>query len=383
MPDQFPVTLAVGGDMSLAQGVSAGIREHSPGWVFEKIAPALAPADLMTFNWESPILPAGQEPPEKGLVVPADLVAGVLTPLPRLAVTLANNHAFDAGQPGLCATLRKLDELDVAHFGSGETEDAARQLRVVEVNGLSVGFLGRTEDCPQIHDKGPPGPARLRYPEIVHAVRSATRHCDCLVVHLHHGVEFVDWPAPHFVRLCRELADAGASVVAAGHPHVPQGHEQRGDSHIFYSLGNLVFDIAEGGYQHQGSPWTRRSAVALLPLGKRRAGRPTLVPYRIDSPGRPAPLDGADAQTVLDHLASLSADLEDRDTLRDHWHDTALRYLGIYIRWATGTLDENGAATPNTLKFLTRLPLDESRMFVRELFDNADWPGRLHKEPWT
>jgi capsule synthesis protein PGA_cap len=376
------VRLAVGGDVSLAGCVSDGMREHGAGWPFEKIASAWASADLLTFNWEAPVSPAGRNLPEKGLVVPEELVAGVADALPPLAVTLANNHAYDAGVDGVGATVRMLDALGVAHFGGGETEAAGRALRVVEVNGLRVGFLGRTEDCPQLADKGHPGPALMKLPEMMDAVKAATTECDCLVVCLHHGVEFVDWPAPHFMDLCREMIDAGATLVLGGHPHVPQGHEQHGDGHIFYCLGNLVFEINEGGYQHKGSPWTTRSVTALIDIGPDGVGDPEFVPYQIED-GRPVLLEGDGASEVLAHFAAVSADLPDAAAMQQHWRRTALRYLGTYFAWGQGTLDENGHATEETVKFLHRLPRDESRMFVRELFDAPDWFGKLNAPPWT
>ncbi|MFO7899659.1 MAG: CapA family protein [Planctomycetota bacterium] len=378
-----PVRLAIGGDVSLAGRAADEIAARGGAWLLAELAPRLDRADLMTFNWESPVLPAGREPPEKGLVVPEDRVAGVVDPLPPVAVTVANNHVFDAGAEGVAATARTLDELGVAHVGAGATEAEAAALRTVTVRGVRVGFLGRAEDCPQLADVGFPGPAMIAYPRIVEDVRDAAAQCDALVVHLHHGVEFVDWPAPHFVALCRELIDAGAAVVVGGHPHVPQGHESHGAGHVFYCLGNLAFEITDGGYQNAGSPWTTRSAVALVPLDAAGAGEPEFVPYHIEPAGRPAPAIGPEAREILEHLDAVSADLADDDAIQHHWRDTARRYLGIYINWARGTLDENDWATDDTLCFFRRLPMNESRAFVQELFADADWPRRLSRPPWT
>ena len=383
MSDSLPVTLACGGDVSLAKCVTDRVREHGAGWVFELLAPALDPADLMTFNWESPVLPTGEDPPEKGLVVPEELAAGLTESLPPCVVTVANNHMLDAGTAGVGATGRTLDGIGIAHVGAGETEADAERARIVEVDGLRIGFLGRAEDCPQLADRGFPGPAFIKYPQIVDDVRSAAAACDCLVVHLHHGVEFVDWPAPHFVRLCREVIEAGARLVLGGHPHVPQGHERRGPGHIFYCLGNLAFEITKDGYQGKGSRWTSRSALALVPVGRGEVGEPVLVPYRIEESGRPVPLAGAEAAEVLDHVAAVSADLGDEAAMQAHWRDTALRYLGIYLDWARGSCDENGHATEETVRFFSRLPMNESRMFVQELFGDADWPRRINERPWS
>ncbi|MCG3177772.1 MAG: hypothetical protein BIFFINMI_00092 [Phycisphaerae bacterium] len=378
-PDATIVLLAAG-DLSFAGGVADGIAEHGVAWAFEGIVPALQGADIATANFESPVLPSASEPPPKGLVVPERLLAGLADALPSLAVTLANNHAYDAGVEGVLRTRSRLDEMDVAHFGSGRTEAEARAPRFVEVGGLRIGFLGRSEDCPQLHARGFPGPALMRMPDMLDDVRSAADVCDALVVHLHHGVEFVDWPGPHFVALCRAMIEAGATLVIGGHPHVPQGHEVWRHGHVFYCLGNLLF--TPGRYMREGSAWTVRSALARIRVGRRFAGPPEWFPYRIDDAGRPFLLNGAEADAVRGHLADISTELADPDALRQRFRETALRYLGIYLGWAQDVLKAGGPQAVAE-KFLPRLGQDESRQWVRELFAAADWPAQVLRPPWT
>jgi poly-gamma-glutamate capsule biosynthesis protein CapA/YwtB (metallophosphatase superfamily) len=129
--------------------------------------------------------------------------------LPPMAFTLANNHTLDAGRAGVIRTQRKLGEIGITHFGAGRDGMAAREPRYVDVKGLRIGFLGRTEDSPQVHGKGFPGPELMRYPQLLRDVRGAAGRCDALIVHLHQGFEFIDWPGPHMVRLCRELVASG------------------------------------------------------------------------------------------------------------------------------------------------------------------------------
>ncbi|HYL81372.1 MAG TPA: CapA family protein, partial [Candidatus Acidoferrum sp.] len=313
------VVIAAGGDISLAGVVTEGLQRFGAGWVFKRLAPALRAADLFTANLESPLLPNGIEPAARRHAVPGELLDAFFNArLPPMAFTLANNHAFDAGRAGVLRTQRKLGKIGITHFGAGRDGTAAREPRFVDVKGLRIGFLGRTEDSPQVNDKGFPGPGLIRYPQLLRDVRGAAGRCDALIVHLHQGLEFVDWPGPHMVRLCRELVAAGARIVIGNHPHVPQGWEfvfrgprpavaggsaprgrlSSGEAHrtprtpkgiIFYSLGNLVFDVARNPYVRQGSPWTNRSVVAMIPLSRSGIGEPTFIPYRIGRAGRPIP----------------------------------------------------------------------------------------------
>jgi poly-gamma-glutamate capsule biosynthesis protein CapA/YwtB (metallophosphatase superfamily) len=381
------IVMAAGGDISLAGTVTDSLERFDAGWVFERLAPALTSADLFTANLESPILPDGAEPGADALVVPEKLLnASFAARLPRMAVTLANNHAFDAGPDGVACTRRKLGEIGIACFGAGADARTAGRPRFVDVNGLRIGFLGRTEDSPQIHGKRFPGPAVMRYPQLLRDVRDAAARCDALIVHLHQGVEFIDWPGPHMVRLCRELAAAGARVVIGNHPHVPQGWERAGRrrrSVIFYSLGDLVFDVAHTRYLRRGSPWTARSVIAMIPLTRSSAGDPTLVPYWITNAGRPIPLKGHAADEVRRHVAMLSTDLRDPGAMREHWRETAVRCLAIYLRLAGDVL--NGAGTTREVvdHLCGCLALDESRAWIRELVGGGGWLRKLTRPSWT
>jgi poly-gamma-glutamate synthesis protein (capsule biosynthesis protein) len=58
----------------------------------------------------------------------------------------------------------------------------------------------------------------------------------------HSGQEHVHMPGRDDITFARALADQGEYVYYGHHPHVVQGWEQVGEAHIYYSLGNFVFD---------------------------------------------------------------------------------------------------------------------------------------------
>ena len=374
--------LAAGGDVSFGRGVAERMKEYGAGFPFGAVEDLLRKSDLFTANFESPVLPPGREPPEKGLVVSDELMADFATPVPT-AFTIANNHVFDAGEEGVEFTRRRLEALGIAAFGAADDDETARRMRVVEVRGLRVGFIGRAEDCPQLGGRSGPGPALINRRLLLREVSAAgaSGEVDLLVVHLHQGLEFVDWPAPRLVDLARSLVEAGADLVLCHHPHVPQGWERYRDRLIFYSLGNLVFDVADSPYLRKGSPWTNRSFLALVPLAPGAVGEPTLVPYRISELGRPTPLAGVEADHLLEHVARISQALADRGELEKRWHDTCIRYLGINIDWAGASWKED-SAEELLGKFFARLGYDENRGWIRDLFSRFDWPKRLATEPW-
>jgi hypothetical protein len=69
--------------------------------------------------------------------------------------------------------------------------------------------------------------------------------------------------------------------------------------------------------------------------------------------------------------------------MKRHWRDTALRYLGIYPGWFRDSCAEGPRATEETVKSFRRLAMNESRMWVRELFGDAEWVGKILRPPWT
>jgi poly-gamma-glutamate capsule biosynthesis protein CapA/YwtB (metallophosphatase superfamily) len=62
-----------------------------------------------------------------------------------------------------------------------------------------------------------------------------------VIVYSHWGEEYE--PTPERVKqLARSFIDAGADIVIGSHPHIVQEHEEYLGKHIYYSLGNFLFD---------------------------------------------------------------------------------------------------------------------------------------------
>jgi poly-gamma-glutamate capsule biosynthesis protein CapA/YwtB (metallophosphatase superfamily) len=73
------------------------------------------------------------------------------------------------------------------------------------------------------------------------SVRAAREQGYFPIVFAHWGEEYV--PAgERQKRLARAWIDAGAEMVIGAHPHVVQEHEEYAGKHIYYSLGNFIFD---------------------------------------------------------------------------------------------------------------------------------------------
>jgi poly-gamma-glutamate synthesis protein (capsule biosynthesis protein) len=62
-----------------------------------------------------------------------------------------------------------------------------------------------------------------------------------VIVYSHWGDEYID-SSPRLRPVAKLFAEAGASAVIGSHPHVVLGHEYIGDTLVYYSLGNFIFD---------------------------------------------------------------------------------------------------------------------------------------------
>lgn len=98
--------------------------------------------------------------------------------------------------------------------------------------------------------------------EILRWVRDATRHAGWVIVSLHSHEEGATRELPaDFVRtFAHACIDAGAHVFAGHGPHFLRGIEIYKRRPIFYSLGNLFFQL-------EGIPWHPRDAYDRLGLG--------------------------------------------------------------------------------------------------------------------
>jgi poly-gamma-glutamate synthesis protein (capsule biosynthesis protein) len=105
---------------------------------------------------------------------------------------------------------------------------------------------------------------------------------DVVIVSMHAGVEYAPQPNRQQMEFAHAAIEAGARVVVGHHPHVVEPWERvmgaSGESVIFYSLGNLVFD------QFQREE-TQHGALAELTFSGARLIHAEMVPVDIARTG--------------------------------------------------------------------------------------------------
>ncbi len=186
------------------------------------------------------------------------------------AVSLANNHTDNQnGQIGLLETKQHLEQNGIQYFGTFEPElyDDICEVVSLPARVTMTDKSVKTAKLP-LALCGYHGVFKI--PSVA-SVDTISRYSNLFnVISLpHSGQEYVATPDRIKTTLYRAMIDAGADVVAGGHPHWVQTSEAYKGKLIAYSLGNFIFD-------QQRLPETTRSAVLSITLSVNAADAPDI-----------------------------------------------------------------------------------------------------------
>jgi len=308
------VELAACGDVMLARGVDAVIRRHGVAYPFARVAHVFHAADVSFCNLESPAGVTGAPIPGKGIWFRARPEALEALTLGGVGVVgVANNHILDYDTANFLETLELLAARGIAHVGGGRTINEARAPVVVERRGLRVAFLAYSAFADLFWSHAyprsfaatadRPGVAPLRLDWVREDVARARELADVVVVAYHWGEEYQNRFTADQQALGRATIDAGADLVLGSHPHAVQGFELWPSAAtgrlglIAYSLGNFVTD--------QRDPVTRETFVLRVWLSAAGVRGFQVLPGTIEA-GQPRLLEGAEAEKLLEKLATVS-----------------------------------------------------------------------------
>lgn len=207
-------TLIFGGDVMLARGIGDrifAVPEFDP---FMHVGDQLRNADLAIVNLECVFTDPQPAPDQEFVFQARPAAARVLTEAGIDIVSLCNNHWMDGGHAGRIQNLETLKDRGIQSFA----ESAAS---LASLNDLEFAFFGK----------------------LIEPNFEKAKTWDMIVIAMPH------WGRENSNRISRyqreeaaRLIEAGADLVVASGPHVPQSSDQVHGKPVFYSMGNLVFD---------------------------------------------------------------------------------------------------------------------------------------------
>jgi gamma-polyglutamate biosynthesis protein CapA len=221
------------GDMMFDRSVRQAMENYGADFVFSCIATTLGQADYVVGNLEGPI--TANPSRSVGSAVGShdnfvftfpEYVAPLLKRQNVGAVSLGNNHILNFDMAGVDSTIRALSDAGVGYFG----EPLGHSVSQIDSNDIPISYIGYNE-----FDSG--WSASTTITEIIDA-RGKGR---IPVVYAHWGDEYKA-ANKRQKDLAHRFIDAGAELVIGAHPHVVQEAEMYQGKHIFYSLGNFIFD---------------------------------------------------------------------------------------------------------------------------------------------
>jgi 2',3'-cyclic-nucleotide 2'-phosphodiesterase (5'-nucleotidase family) len=213
---------------------------------FEAISPLLQGADLVVGNLECLAEGIAQNERKVPRIRTSLKALNALKYLNLGLVSLATNHVYDNLEEGFENSVRKLDELGIAHLGASLKPDEATKPFVFEKNEAKIGFLNYVHE-----DTNPRIPKDTKVyvnmydlPKILEAIRSLKIEVDKVVVLLHWGgkCDYGYFPHQEQVDHARQMVDAGADAIIGHHTHTFQSNLIYKNAPIYFSLGNFCFD---------------------------------------------------------------------------------------------------------------------------------------------
>lgn len=221
------------GDMFFDRHIRKMIGVHGEDYIFSCISDFLDGYDLVVGNLEGPItnypsvsLGSMVGSPDNFVFTFPTGTAALLARHNIKLLNLGNNHIGNFGQEGIRSTHEYLQEARMEYFGGLRGDDTFLRK---DIKGNKISFVSYNEF----------GGDSLG--ETLEKVKEEVAIGRKVVVYAHWGEEYTEPPA-RVRSAARQIVEAGAVAIIGSHPHVVLSNEKIGDSSVYYSLGNFIFD---------------------------------------------------------------------------------------------------------------------------------------------
>jgi poly-gamma-glutamate synthesis protein (capsule biosynthesis protein) len=228
------------GELSYTQnyGIRTQFEKHKGIPWITRINEIVGVNDLVIGNLESPLIDEDKTVKKTFFGHPG--FASFLKNSGIDVVNVANNHILEQGSHGFKSTINILNngKLDSV----GHTEGNKSKINYKQIKGLKIAIAGFSNvDLNVIQNDN--HFATLNEDNVIDTLKMMKQqNADIKILCFHWGDEYIHVPSLEQRMMAYRFIDNGADIIAGHHPHVIQPYEEYKNRHIFYSLGNFIFD---------------------------------------------------------------------------------------------------------------------------------------------
>ncbi len=248
-------TLMAAGDNLLHTKLYTQAADRAEGdgydftYLYRDVADLTKDADICFINQETPLATAIREVSSYPMFNTPSETVFALHDIGFNVFNIVSNHSLDQGADGLKATIDVMETVpDSLYVGSYYNREEMEQAHTIQVNGVSVAFVGFTEMTNGLTLDSNSDLAFVYTSdeeEMEKLIKIANENADVVVVSVHWGDENVTSALDRQKTLAQKFADYGADIIIGHHPHVLQEIETVTSADgravpVAYSLGNFT-----------------------------------------------------------------------------------------------------------------------------------------------
>lgn len=287
---------------TLGHGVASIAKKKGSDYIFEKIKSHLLNGDIVCGNLEGIISPkCNYETGIKYAIFWGEPdSAAAIRDAGFNCLFLANNHTAQHGKDALDRTCALLDKNNIKWTGYNPSSSEESTAVNFNIRGNRVALLSYCDT--QQYNLNTPTLPIIDIERIKKDIFNLKSNSDIIIVSLHWGDEFIEYPSTIQVKMAHEIIDSGAHLILGHHSHVMQGIESYKNGLIAYSLGSFVKDL-----------WRkelRESIILNCELTKDGLKGFSYLPIYINDQYQPEIYTGELSEMFISKLDSLSGEIQ-------------------------------------------------------------------------
>lgn len=221
------------GDINFDRYIREVVNEKGGDFIFSCMGDVLKSADLVIGNLEGPITDNPSVSTNTEVGSPANYIFTFPTTTARLLqkyniklVNIGNNHIYNFQKQGLLSTKDYLKKSGINYIGGLRGDEAIYRTKLA---GTKISFISYNQFGGDVPEK------------VAEKISKENKEGRFVIVYAHWGEEYN--PVTYHQRNTAKLfSQSGAKIIIGSHPHVISPSEKVGDTLVYYSLGNFIFD---------------------------------------------------------------------------------------------------------------------------------------------